>query len=61
VFDLTNDNQTAYDPASGKGALGVEFAGTAVSSQSPFGANQTYDVHKNITDYYVQSNQELLF
>jgi alkaline phosphatase D len=61
VFDLTNDNQTGYDPASGKGALGVEFAGTAVSSQSPFGANLTYDVHKNVTDHYVQSNQELLF
>jgi len=61
VFDLTYDNQTGYNPATGKGALGVEFAGTAVSSPSPFGANYSYDIHKNITDYYVETNNELLF
>lgn len=61
VFDLVFDNQTGYDVATGNGAFGVEFAGTAVSSQSPFGANLTYDVHKNITDYYVKTNTELLY
>ena len=60
VFDLTLDNQTGYDVTTGKGSYGVEFAGTAVSSQSPFGANATYDVHKIITDFYVAHNAELL-
>ena len=61
VFDLVLDNQTGYDVATGQVSYGVEFAGTAVSSQSPFGANLTYDVLKNITDYYVKSNNELLY
>ena len=60
VFDLTVDNQTGYDVTTGKGAVGVEFAGTAVSSPSPLGANLTYDVHKNITDFFVAQNNELL-
>ena len=35
----TDPNDTAnYDPATGEGALGVEFAGTAVTSTSAFGA-----------------------
>ena len=61
AFDVTFDNQTGYDPKTGKGSLGVEFAGTAVSSPSPFGANMSYDVHKSITDYYLKSNNELLY
>lgn len=28
----------SYDPVSGRGAIGVEFAGTAVTSGSPFGS-----------------------
>ena len=34
---VPNDT-TTYDSTTGKGAIGVEFAGTAVSSPSPFGA-----------------------
>ena len=30
---------SSYDPVTGKGAIGVEFAGTAVTSGSPFGSN----------------------
>ena len=30
---------SSYDPITGKGAIGVEFAGTAVTSGSPFGSN----------------------
>jgi alkaline phosphatase D len=60
VFDTIRDNQTDYDPVSGCGALGVEFAGTAVSSSSPYGANSTYNDHKNITDFFVGINKELL-
>lgn len=37
--DLAHPNDTTnYDPVTGKGALGVEFAGTAVTSTSSFGA-----------------------
>lgn len=32
--DLKRDNSTTYDPVSGAGSLGVEFAGSAVSSPS---------------------------
>ncbi|KAH9946357.1 PhoD-like phosphatase-domain-containing protein [Epithele typhae] len=40
VSDLAHINDTTnYDPVSGKGAIGVEFAGTAVTSSSPFGSN----------------------
>ena len=60
VFDITLDNETGYDSATGKGAYGVEFAGTAISSPSPFGPNLTYDAHQNISDFYVKSNNELL-
>ncbi|KZV69015.1 hypothetical protein PENSPDRAFT_727418 [Peniophora sp. CONT] len=38
VSDLAHPNDTTYDPATGEGALGVEFAGTAVTSTSAFGA-----------------------
>ncbi|KAG6903200.1 hypothetical protein C0995_002743 [Termitomyces sp. Mi166 len=39
VSDLAHPNDTSYDPVTGEGAIGVEFAGTAVTSTSPFGAN----------------------
>lgn len=39
VSDLAFPNSTAYDPVTGDGALGVEFAGTAVTSTSSFGSN----------------------
>ncbi|KAI0807617.1 PhoD-like phosphatase-domain-containing protein [Fomes fomentarius] len=39
VSDLAHPNDTTtYDPVTGNGAIGVEFAGTAVTSTSPFGA-----------------------
>jgi alkaline phosphatase D len=41
VSDLAYDNRTGYNAATGEGALGVEFAGTAVSSPSSFGYNST--------------------
>ncbi|EJD45874.1 hypothetical protein AURDEDRAFT_184531 [Auricularia subglabra TFB-10046 SS5] len=40
VSDLAFPNDTTtYDPRTGAGALGVEFAGTAVTSSSSFGRN----------------------
>ncbi|THH07789.1 hypothetical protein EW145_g3145 [Phellinidium pouzarii] len=39
VSDLAHPNDTTtYNSSTGEGALGVEFAGTAVTSTSPFGA-----------------------
>ncbi|KAF7294999.1 Alkaline phosphatase D [Mycena indigotica] len=39
VSDLAHPNDTTtYDPVTGKGSIAVEFAGTAVTSPSPFGA-----------------------
>ncbi|EIN07516.1 hypothetical protein PUNSTDRAFT_114943 [Punctularia strigosozonata HHB-11173 SS5] len=39
VSDLAHPNDTkTYDPVTGKGAIGVEFAGTAVTSESSFGS-----------------------
>lgn len=37
VCELNRDNNTSYDSKTGKGALGVEFAGSAVSSPSSYG------------------------
>ncbi|RDX56550.1 hypothetical protein OH76DRAFT_1426103 [Lentinus brumalis] len=40
VSDLAHPNDTTtYDSVTGNGAIGVEFAGTAVTSGSPFGSN----------------------
>lgn len=41
VSDIAYDNRTGYNAATGDGAFGVEFAGTAVSSPSSFGYNAT--------------------
>ena len=38
AYDLPRDPFAGYDKASGKGSLGVEFAGTSVSSPSNLGA-----------------------
>ncbi|RDB21292.1 Alkaline phosphatase D [Hypsizygus marmoreus] len=38
VSDLAHPNDTSYNPATGAGAIGVEFAGTAVTSGSSFGS-----------------------
>lgn len=45
VSDLRRDNGT-YDPVSGSGALGVEFAGSAVSSPSSYGYGPTFDTER---------------
>jgi alkaline phosphatase D len=59
VSDLVWLDETPYDPATGSGALGVEFAGTAVSSPSPFGQNITIAKANNISDNLISANREL--
>ena len=48
-----------YDPKTGSGSIGVEFAGTAVSSPSPYGQNITLAKANNASNYLIQSNREL--
>jgi alkaline phosphatase D len=43
VADLRRDNESSYEPVSGAGGLGVEFAGSAVSSPSSYGYGPTWD------------------
>ena len=59
VSDLVWLDHTSYDPATGKGSLGVEFAGTAVSSQSPYGQNLSLAQSVNYSTSLIADNQEL--
>jgi alkaline phosphatase D len=59
VSDLVWLDESPYDPATGAGAIGVEFGGTAVSSPSPFGQNISIARANNISDYLVRDNREL--
>ena len=59
VSDLVWLDEHAYDPASGSGAVGVEFAGSAVSSPSPAGQNISIARANNASSYLVAANREL--
>ncbi|CDO72907.1 hypothetical protein BN946_scf185002.g92 [Trametes cinnabarina] len=60
VSDLAHPNDTTtYDPKTGKGAIGVEFAGTAVTSTSPFGAGIGPAAADKISQQLVQVNTDL--
>ncbi|EIW60084.1 uncharacterized protein TRAVEDRAFT_145154 [Trametes versicolor FP-101664 SS1] len=60
VSDLAHPNDTVtYDPITGKGAIGVEFAGTAVTSGSAFGTNIQPAAADVISQNYVQINEDL--
>ncbi|KAI0332126.1 hypothetical protein GY45DRAFT_1247315 [Cubamyces sp. BRFM 1775] len=60
VSDLAHPNDTTtYDPITGKGAIGVEFAGTAVTSSSAFGAGIQPVAADKISQVYVQINEDL--
>lgn len=59
MSDLAYDNRTGYNPNSGDGALGVEFAGTAVSSPSSFGYNSTANAPYPAA-YYNKIQQQLV-
>ncbi|ELU41830.1 tho2 protein [Rhizoctonia solani AG-1 IA] len=61
VSDLALDpnDTTTYNPATGQGAIGVEFAGTAVSSPSPLGAGVSPLVADGVSKQLVASNPDL--
>lgn len=57
--DLIWLGEHGYDPRTGKGSIGVEFAGTAVSSPSPRGQNITIAAANNISSTLLADNREL--
>ncbi|KAI0780724.1 PhoD-like phosphatase-domain-containing protein [Trametes elegans] len=60
VSDLAHPNDTkTYNPLTGAGAIGVEFAGTAVSSTSSFGAGILPEAADRISQQYVRVNDDL--
>jgi len=59
VSDLIWLDEKDYDSVSGAGSIGVEFAGTAVSSPSPFGENITIPAANNYSSIIQSANAEL--
>ena len=59
VSDLVWLGEHAYDPSTGAGSIGVEFAGTAVSSPSPAGQNISLAAANNNSNYLIRDNREL--
>ncbi|KAJ6630716.1 PhoD-like phosphatase-domain-containing protein [Mycena sp. CBHHK59/15] len=60
VSDLAHPNDTTtYNPMTGEGAIGVEFAGTAVTSGSSFGTNIQPAAADAISTVLVATNTDL--
>ncbi|KAK5069213.1 hypothetical protein LTR64_008633 [Lithohypha guttulata] len=59
VSDLVWLDNHAYNESTGAGSIGVEFAGSAVSSPCPFGQNITQVRANNISTWLVNANREL--
>lgn len=59
VSDLVWLDTENYNASTGSGSLGAEFAGTAVSSNSPFGASSTIAEANNQSTLLVRDNAEL--
>ena len=59
VSDLIWLDSHDYDQSTGCGSVGVEFAGTAVSSPCPYGQNSTIDFLQKASEFLVGANREL--
>lgn len=59
VSDLIWLDEHAYDPTTGNGSIGVEFAGSAVSSPCPYGQNITMANANTASQWLVANNREL--
>ncbi|KAI0131004.1 phosphodiesterase/alkaline phosphatase D precursor [Daldinia grandis] len=59
VSDLVWLDEHPYDPVTGSGSVGVEFAGSAVSSPSPIGQNVTLDAAIAFSGWLTTANEEL--
>ncbi|KAI0394981.1 PhoD-like phosphatase [Xylariaceae sp. FL0594] len=59
VSDLVWLGEHPYDARTGEGSVGVEFAGSAVSSPSPAGQNVTLEKARLASEAFTASNAEL--
>lgn len=59
VSDLVWLDNHAYNETTGAGSIGVEFAGSAVSSPCPYGQNITQMSANNYSNWLVHANREL--
>jgi len=59
VSDLVWLDHANYSSQTGAGSLGVEFAGSAVSSPCPYGQNITLNSANNFSDILEAANTEL--
>jgi alkaline phosphatase D len=59
VSDLVWLDEKSYDPVTGAGSIGVEFASTAVSSSSPFGSNTNIANGQKRSQFLIETNEEL--
>ncbi|QDS72810.1 hypothetical protein FKW77_006619 [Venturia effusa] len=59
VSDLVWLDDESYDPATGAGSVGVEFAGSAVSSPCPYGQNISMANANEYSKWLVSANPEL--
>ncbi|KAI0322193.1 hypothetical protein OF83DRAFT_1094906, partial [Amylostereum chailletii] len=59
LIDMLFNGPFSYDPVTGKNALGVEFAGTAVTSSSPLGADVSPAVADEASKSFVTVNNQL--
>ena len=60
VSDLVWIGSKDYDPVLGTNSVGVEFAGSAVTSPCPYGANITLETARNYTAWIVGANPEVV-
>ncbi|TKX20144.1 putative PhoD-like phosphatase-3 [Elsinoe australis] len=61
VSDLVWEGSRDYDPVTGKGAIGAEFAVSAVSSVSRAGQNVSFATAREVSDSVVGNNSEVLW
>jgi len=59
VSDLVWLDTHPYDPVTGSGSIGVEFAGTSVSSPCPYGQNISLAEANEGSQWLVANNREL--
>ncbi|KAI8964710.1 phosphodiesterase/alkaline phosphatase D precursor [Daldinia sp. FL1419] len=59
VSDLVWLDEHPYDPDTGIGSVGVEFAGSAVTSPSPIGENVTLETAARYSEWLTAANEEL--
>jgi hypothetical protein len=57
--DLVWLDNESYNPVTGAGSVGVEFAGSAVSSPCPYGQNISLAAASNYSSWLVHANPEL--